>query len=110
MARTSAYPRRMRLALLSSGMKVLEPDPVQEDNMATYPARYPARGPLFNGAKARQYQIGPLQRESLVGTTSLRPYAAGWTMPGFGRLGLKPVKPLKGPPDQAPGTPPPTGP
>lgn len=70
-----------------------------------------ARGPLFNGARARAFMLGPLQPESLAGKASMAPpYARGWTVPGFVRLGLKKVKRLKGPGAIPPGTRPPTGP
>ena len=57
-----------------------------------------SRGLLFNGARARSFMLGPLQPASLAGKASMAPpYAQGWTVPGFSRLGLKPVQPLKGP-------------
>lgn len=66
-----------------------------------HPALPITRYPLSNGAVARQFSLGgPLPRGVLNGAVQLQPYANFGPTPGFNRLGLKPVRPPRAPPEE----------
>lgn len=68
--------------------------------LEVFPPLPTTRYPLSNGAQARPFNLGPLPDNITNGKVQLSPYAQFSTTENFQRLGLKPVRPPRAPPEE----------